>query len=65
MYDQFSEHLLEQRGDIVLAVQKYSTSELYIDLHPLSDSIRTYPAVELVENEFSRFDETLFFILYK
>jgi hypothetical protein len=57
-------HLLKQKGNIIIAVQKYRASELHLGKNPLEDDIIQFPIVQMVEDNFIRIGETEFFYLY-
>jgi hypothetical protein len=54
--------LQDEKGDVVVIVEKYETSKLGIGLIPVSGS---YKIVEYVENSFSVFSTSDYFLLYE
>ena len=57
------ESLLAQRGNIVVAVEKYEAPWLAYRLIPLDD--RNYPVVALVRRNFTKVEETPYFEIYR
>lgn len=58
------DHLLYNADHLVIALQKYRASELYIGKNPLEDEAISFPVVDIVKNNFIRVGETEFFYLY-
>lgn len=53
------------RGRALVAVQKYRTSELYLERRPLEDDIYQFPVIDMIETTFIRIGETEYFYLYR
>jgi hypothetical protein len=59
------QNIMDQKGQLVLAVQKYRTSQLHIGLNPLEDDQNQFPVIDMIEEGFIRIGETEFFYLYR
>ena len=58
-------HLMDNKGKLIIAVQKYRTSQLYRGLYPLEDEHNQFPVINMIEDGFIRIGETEFFYLYR
>jgi hypothetical protein len=59
------ENLIRQKGEIVIALQKYRASEMHLGKQPLEDEEIQFPIVEMIKDNFIRIGETEFFYLYQ